>query len=49
MKTKARNTKKKSGVTISKALDKYDGIVIAPKKLEQANAILAKVGLPKDC
>jgi hypothetical protein len=39
----------KSGieVTINPELDKYDNVVLFPKKLEKANRILREVGLPK--
>jgi hypothetical protein len=34
-------------VKIDKSLNKYDDIVLFPDKLEKANAMLRKVGLPK--
>ncbi|MDX9789214.1 MAG: hypothetical protein WCY89_12600 [Flavobacteriaceae bacterium] len=34
-------------VKIDKSLDKFDDKVLFPEKLEKANAMLKKVGLPK--
>ena len=34
-------------VKIDKSLNKYDNIVLFPDKLETANEMLRKVGLPK--
>jgi len=34
-------------VKIDKSLNKYDDIVLFPDKLEKANEMLQKVGLPK--
>ncbi len=34
-------------VKIDKSLNKYDNIVLFPDKLEKANEMLCKVGLPK--
>jgi hypothetical protein len=34
-------------VKIDKSLNKYDEIVLFPDKLEKANEMLRKVGLPK--
>jgi hypothetical protein len=34
-------------VKIDKSLNKYDNIVLFPDKLEKANEMLRKVGLPK--
>jgi len=34
-------------VKIDKSLNKYDDIVLFPDKLEKANEMLKKVGLPK--
>ena len=34
-------------VRIDKSLNKYDDIVLFPKKLEKANKILSTIGLPK--
>ena len=34
-------------VKIDKSLNKYDDIVLFPDKLERANEMLRKVGLPK--
>ena len=34
-------------VKIDKSLNKYDDIVMFPDKLEKANEMLRKVGLPK--
>jgi|GEM_PF-397214 len=34
-------------VRIDKSLNKYDDIVLFPDKLEKANKLLGKVGLPK--
>jgi hypothetical protein len=34
-------------VSIDSSLDEYDNIVVFPDKLEKANEMLRKVGLPK--
>ncbi len=34
-------------VKIDKSLNKYDDVVLFPDKLEKANEMLRKVGLPK--
>ena len=34
-------------VKIDKSLNKYDDIILFPDKLEKANEMLRKVGLPK--
>lgn len=34
-------------VKIDKSLNKYDDIVLFPDKLEKANEMLRKIGLPK--
>lgn len=34
-------------VTVDKSLNKYDKKVLFPEKLEKANKMLKKVGLPK--
>ena len=34
-------------VKIDKSLNKYDDVVLFPEKLEKANDMLRKVGLPK--
>jgi hypothetical protein len=34
-------------VTIDKSLDKFDEKVLFPEKLEKANEMLKKIGLPK--
>lgn len=34
-------------VTIDKSLDKFDDKVLFPEKLEKANEMLKKIGLPK--
>jgi hypothetical protein len=41
------NTKKKPIVLIDKSLDFFNDKVLFPKKLEKANEMLKKVGLPK--
>ncbi len=40
------NEKKVPAVRIDPALDRYDNVVLFPAKLAQANARLAKSGLP---
>lgn len=47
MKPKDINTKKKPVVLVDKSLDSYNNKVLFPKKLEKANEMLKKVGLPK--
>ncbi len=34
-------------VKIDKSLNKYDDLILFPEKLEKANEMLRKVGLPK--
>lgn len=34
-------------VTIDKALNAYDEVVVFPEKLAEANEVLKKIGLPK--
>lgn len=34
-------------IKIDKSLDKYDDKILFPKKLEKANEMLKKIGLPK--
>jgi hypothetical protein len=34
-------------VKIDKSLNKYDDVILFPEKLEKANEMLRKVGLPK--
>ena len=41
------NTKKKPIVIIDQSLDFFNGKILFPKKLEKANEMLKKVGLPK--
>lgn len=41
------NTKKKPVVLIDKTLDFFNDKVLFPKKLEKANEMLKKVGLPQ--
>lgn len=41
------NKKKTPIVRIDKKLEKFRGKVLFPEKLQQANEILKKVGLPK--
>ena len=41
------NTKKKPVVLVDKSLDFFNDKVLFPKKLEKANEMLKKVGLPK--
>ena len=40
------NTKKKPVVLVDKSLDFFNDKVLFPKKLEKANEMLKKVGLP---
>ncbi len=47
MEIKDINTKKKPVVLIDKTLDFFNDKVLFPKKLEKANEMLKKVGLPK--
>jgi len=39
--------KRVSTVRIDPTLDKYDDIILFPEKLEKANEMLRKIGLPK--
>ena len=47
MNIKEINKKKVPIVQIDKSLNKYNNIVLFPDKLEKANEMLRKVGLPK--
>jgi hypothetical protein len=47
MTIKQLNKSKKPIDKINKALDKYAGKILFPDKLEDANRVLKKVGLPK--
>lgn len=47
MSPKDINTKKKPVVLIDKSLDFFNDKILFPKKLEKANEMLQKVGLPK--
>jgi len=47
MKIKDIDTKKKPVVIIDKSLDFFNDKVLFPDKLEKANEMLRKVGLPK--
>ena len=47
MRLKDINTKKKLIVLVDKSLDFFNDKVLFPKKLEKANEMLKKVGLPK--
>ena len=38
--------KKSVKVTIDKTLDKYDNKILFPKKVERANEMLSKFGMP---
>ena len=42
-----KNKIKISGVSIDPSLDKFDDVVLFPKKLAKANAQLKKSGFPK--
>lgn len=44
---KELKTRKIPIVRIDKTLDKYDDIVLFPDKLEKANYMLKRIGLPK--
>jgi hypothetical protein len=44
---KNMDTKKKPVVLVDKSLDFFNDKVLFPKKLEKANDMLKKVGLPK--
>jgi hypothetical protein len=46
MKTMELKDKKTTTVEISKELNKYDNVVLFPEKLEKANKMLEKAGLP---
>ncbi len=41
------NTKKKPVVLIDKTLDFFNDKILFPQKLEKANEMLKKIGLPK--
>jgi hypothetical protein len=41
------NTKKKPVVLIDKSLDFFNDKILFPQKLEKANQMLKKIGLPK--
>lgn len=45
--TKELKTRKIPIVRIDKALNKFDDVVLFPDKLEKANEMLRRVGLPK--
>lgn len=47
MKVKEINTKKKPIILVDKSLDFFNDKVLFPKKVEKANEMLKKVGLPK--
>lgn len=47
MNVKEIDTKKKPIVLVDKSLDFFNDKVLFPKKLEKANEMLKKVGLPK--
>lgn len=47
MNIKEINKRKVPIVRIDKSLNKYNNIVLFPEKLEKANEMLRKVGLPK--
>lgn len=47
MSPKDINTNKKPVVLIDKSLDFFNDKILFPKKLEKANEMLKKVGLPK--
>ena len=47
MNIKELKKKKVPIVKIDKSLNKYDKVVLFPDKLEKANQMLRKVGLPK--
>jgi hypothetical protein len=46
MNIKDLNKKKVPIVRIDEALNKYDDVVLFPDKLEKANEMLRKIGLP---
>jgi len=48
MNIKDINTKKKPIVLIDKSLDFFNDKVLFPEKLEKANEMLKKIGLPKN-
>jgi len=41
-----KTTKRKIKVRVNKDLDKYEGVVLFPEKLEQANKMLKGIKLP---
>jgi hypothetical protein len=47
MSLKNMNTKKKPIVLVDKSLDFFNDKILFPEKLEKANEMLKKVGLPK--
>lgn len=47
MNTKEINTRKKPIILIDKSLDFFNDKVLFPKKVEKANEMLKKIGLPK--
>ena len=47
MNIKELNKKKVPIVKIDRSLNKYNDVVLFPDKLEKANEMLRKVGLPK--
>lgn len=47
MNIKELNKSKTPIIRIDKSLDKYENKVLFPEKLEKANEMLRKIGLPK--
>ena len=47
MKIKELNKRKVPIIRIDKSLDKYNDLVLSPDKLEKANELLRRIGLPK--
>jgi hypothetical protein len=47
MKIKEINKGKTPIIAIDNALDKYESIILFPKKLEKANKMLRKIGINK--
>jgi hypothetical protein len=47
MKIREINKGKTPIIPIDKSLDKYENIILFPEKLEKANEMLRKIGLPK--
>ena len=46
MKKESATVQKKISVKIDKRLDKYDDVVLFPRKVEEAKRNIAKYGLP---